>query len=185
MESEEWSVEAQTINRGRPVPRIIGVGALLAVVFGVFWVLQGGLRSSNGVPQIGAPAPNFTLENTNGQSVTLSSFRGRPVLVNFWATWCVPCRSEMPAINAVARNDPNLVVLAVDVMEGQVPVSNYVSQLGLGFRPLLDTNGNVTTEYHVISMPSSFFIGPDGTIRAINVGPMDQRTIEINVKRAS
>ena len=176
-----------TTNRQRipPVARIMAIIALLAVVFAIIWALQGGLKSSNDIPQIGTQAPDFTLKDSTGQSVTLSSFRGKTVLLNFWATWCVPCRSEMPAINTMARQNPNIVVLAVDVMEGQVPVSEYVKQLGLDFRPLLDTSGTVTTRYHVISMPSSFFIGADGTIRAINVGPMDQRTIEMNVKRAS
>jgi cytochrome c biogenesis protein CcmG/thiol:disulfide interchange protein DsbE len=117
--------------------------------------------------------------------VTLAQYRGKTVLINFWATWCPPCRAEMPAIDRVAGHDPRVVVLAVDVDEGPLLVQRYLQSTKLSFVPLLDEDGSVTGRYHVNGLPSSFFIGPDGTIRAINIGPMDQATVRLNLQRAS
>jgi peroxiredoxin len=91
----------------------------------------------------------------------------------------------MPAITAVAKANPNVVVLAVNVLEGPVLVQAFVRDYSLGFTPLLDPSGTVAGQYKVNSLPSSFFVSSDGTIRAINIGPMDQATIEQNLRRAS
>ncbi len=172
----------------RRLPPIARIGALvgfLVVVGAVIWALQGGVSLSSDVPRVGSAAPNFSLSDTGGKGVSLSSFRGHPVIVNFWATWCPPCRAEMPAINAVAKANPNVVVLAVDMLEGPALVQMYLKDIPLGFAPLLDPEGRVGGLYKVSSLPSSFFVGPDGTIRAINVGPMDQPTIEANLRKSS
>jgi peroxiredoxin len=174
-----------TKGRRPPLVRILVVLLLLGVVGIATWALQGGIAPSRGAPRIGARAPNFTIENVDGTTVSLSDYRGKTVILNFWATWCLPCRSEMPAIEATARSRPDVVVLAVDVQEGVVPVRDYTRELGLTFKPLLDTSGQVTSLYHVDVLPTSFFIGPDGTIRAMNVGPMDQPMIDRNVGRAT
>lgn len=184
MQIDKSITEPAGNRRIPPLMRIVGLIGLFAIVFVVIWALQGGITPANGAPRIGAIAPDFTLRDVTGKTVRLSDYRGKPVIVNFWATWCPPCRSEMPTINSVALDNRGVVVLAVDVQEGPVPVREYAKQLGFFFQPLLDTHGKVTEEYHVISLPSSFFIGPDGTIRAINVGAMDRATIEANLHRA-
>jgi thiol-disulfide isomerase/thioredoxin len=156
---------------------------LLAIVAVAIWALQGGVSVASDVPRVGTSAPPIALKDLNGKDVNLAAFRGRPVLVNFWAEWCVPCRSEMPAINLVARANPNLVVLAVDVGDGPVPIRQFLREVSIDFTPLLDTDYLVAKRYKVDSLPTSFFIGPDGTIQAMNVGPMDQRTIEANLRK--
>lgn len=155
------------------------------------WSANGGLaslgigQSANGGPRVGQVAPDFTLQTLDQQNVQLSAYRGKPVLINFWATWCVPCQTEMPAIDTVARAHSGLVVLAVDSMEGPVLVQRYQDQHPYSFRPLLDPTGEVVARYRVDGLPTSFFIAPDGTIQAINVGPMTQGTIEKDLAAAS
>ena len=185
MESDELLKESSPKFRWPPLTRVIAVLFLFGVVGFALWALQGGISPTRGALGVGSVAPNFTLTNAAGQQVNLADYRGKTVLLNFWATWCPPCRSEMPAIDAAAKANPNLVVLAVDLQEGPLPVQDYVQQLGLSFSPLLDTTGDVTALYHVNSLPSSFFIGPDGRIRAINVGAMDGRIIEGNLQKSS
>ena len=185
MESDRVLEPGERRSRWPPLTRIVAVLALLGAVGLAIWALQGGLTPVPGIPRIGTRAPAFTLENANGQKVSLVDYRGKTVILNFWATWCPPCRSEMPAINAAAKANPNVVVMAIDLQEGPLPVRDYVQQLGLSFTPLLDTSGQVTALYHVNSLPSSFFVGPDGTVRAINVGAMDQRMIEGNLRRST
>jgi thiol-disulfide isomerase/thioredoxin len=157
---------------------------LLAIVAVAVWAVQGGISARADVPSVGSAAPPIALKNIDGKNVTLAAYRGHPVLVNFWAQWCVPCRSEMPAINAAARANPNLVVLAVDAGDGPALVRQFLKEVPLDFAPLLDPDYQVASRYKVDSLPTSFFVGLDGTIRAINVGPMDQRTIEANLRKA-
>ena len=185
--------ETLPVKEGRrgtpPLLRIVALIGLIVIVVAVVWVLQGGfsLGDSNtrDLPRVGGIAPDFTLQNDDGQSASLASYRGQAVVLNFWATWCIPCRSEMPAIDAVARANPGKVaVVAVDVLEGKVLVDRYRQEVSLSFVPLLDPTGDVTGRYHVSSIPTSFFLGPDGTIRAINVGPMDRPLIEQNLRKA-
>src|SRR5262249_53613608 len=171
-----------------PLLRIVALIGLIVIVVAVVWVLQGGfsLGDSNtrDLPRVGGIAPDFTLQNDDGQSASLASYRGQAVVLNFWATWCIPCRSEMPAIDAVARANPGKVaVVAVDVLEGKVLVDRYRQEVSLSFVPLLDPTGDVTGRYHVSSIPTSFFLGPDGTICAINVGPMDRPLIAHNLQK--
>ena len=160
------------------------LGALV-LIGALVWNLQGSGSAKPDAPRIGSVAPNFTATDLNGNAVSLAGSRGRPVILNFWATWCVPCKAEMPAITAVAKTNPNAVVLAVNVLDGPVLVRSFADDVQLGFVPLLDPAGTVARQYKVDSIPSSFFIGPDGTIRAINIGPMDQATIERNLKLAA
>ncbi len=166
---------------------VLVVAAVIVVVAsssGTAGFLSSGPTGTTSAPRVSGPSPDFSLQDISGKTVSLAGARGRPVIINFWATWCPPCKAEMPAINAVAQAHPDTVVLAVDVMEGPALVHDYLTTMPLGFSPLLDPNGTVAGQYHVSSLPSSFFIGPDGIIRAINVGPMDQPTIEQNVRRA-
>jgi thiol-disulfide isomerase/thioredoxin len=185
VDSNQPDAPARSAQRIPPAARIGIVLSALLVIGGFLWFLQSGLSPKSDTPRIGSLAPNFTATDLNGQAVSLNGARGHPVILNFWATWCVPCKVEMPAITAVAKTDPNVVVLAVNVLDGPVLVQRFAKDISLGFVPLLDPTGRVAGQYKVDSLPSSFFIAPDGTIRAINIGPMDQTTIEQNLKRAS
>jgi peroxiredoxin len=126
----------------------------------------------------GTPAPNFQLQTPEGQTVSLSDFRGKQVVLNFWATWCPPCRSEMPDMQQLydERQD-DLVVLAVDVQEAGAPVRRFTDQLGLSFPVVLDTGGEVTQSFGVQSLPTSFFIDREGRVAAFNMGALNKSAI--------
>lgn len=186
----EETADARTPSRRQFLRIGAVVVGILVLVLGL-WSANGGLaslgigQSANVGPRVGQVAPDFTLQTLDQQNVELSAYHGKPVLINFWATWCVPCQTEMPAIDAVARAHPGLVVLAVDSMEGSVLVQRFQDQHPYSFRPLLDPTGEVVARYRVEGLPTSFFIAPNGTIRAINVGPMTQGTIEKDLSAAS
>ncbi len=116
-------------------------------------------------PQMGGPAPDFTLESFEGRRVSLSEFRGKVVLVNFWASWCEPCKKEMPEIEAAYQRHKNdgLVVLAVNFGERKEEAERHVR--GLSFPLLLDRNTVVAEAYGIRSLPVTFFIDSDGIIR--------------------
>jgi peroxiredoxin len=135
-------------------------------------------------PQTGFPAPDFTLETIDGQTVTLSSLRGKPVILNFWASWCPPCKAEMPAIQHVYEDyrARGLVVLAVNAahQDTLVNVQAFLTENSLTFPVPLDPAGTVNTLYQVRSLPTTFFIGADGVIREIVIGgPMTEAALRL------
>ncbi len=125
------------------------------------------------VPQVGELAPDFQLPNLEGQSISLSDFRGEPVLVNFWASWCLPCRFEIPFIQEVYEewSASGLVVLAINKGESLSTAKDFMQSYNLSFPALLDINQDVALEYNIRSIPTTFFIDKDGIIQAIKVGP--------------
>jgi len=121
--------------------------------------------------RVGALAPNFARTAPGGSVTRLSDLRGRVVVVNFWATWCVPCRQEMPALDRVARSQPDVAVVEVDLQESGDKVRSFLSQLALDrLIPVLDTDGATTRRFGVLSLPSTFFIDREGVIRHVELG---------------
>ncbi|MBI2847216.1 MAG: TlpA family protein disulfide reductase [Chloroflexi bacterium] len=118
-------------------------------------------------------APDFRLASLDGNTLSLSELRGRPVLVNFWATWCGPCRAEMPILEKVHRDKASegLVILGVDVGEDERTVRAFVRDFQLSFPVLLDRAQKVTEQYRILGIPTSFLIDRNGIIRFVKVGP--------------
>jgi peroxiredoxin len=164
-----------------------GILMTCVLVLGGAWTWLGrvsnggsGLEERNVVPRPGFSAPGFTLETLDGETVTLADFRGKVVVVNFWATWCLPCRTEMPALERAwnALQDNGLVILAVNLQESPGHVSAFVKELGLTFPVLLDRNGAAFDQYQVQLYPTTFFIGRDGIIQEVVFGgPMAETLI--------
>ena len=123
-------------------------------------------------PQRGFRAPDFTLLDLEGEQVSLSDFRGQLVLINFWATWCPPCRDELPVIQAQYEKSDDLVVLGVNFQEGADEVRSFVTNEELTFPILLDEEGRVTMTYRARALPTSFLVDAEGIITAVHIGPV-------------
>ncbi len=125
---------------------------------------------------VGEQAPPFTLQSLDGSMVSLADFEGKPVMINFWATWCPPCRAEMPDMEAFYTNY-EIDILAVNLTTTEYSandVEEFVDNLGLSFPILLDQSGDVTSLYRIQPLPTSYFIDGNGVIRHVNVGPMNE-----------
>jgi len=138
-------------------------------------------------PQQGFLAPDFELQTLDGGTVRLSDLRGQAVLVNLWATWCPPCRAEMPAIERIYNEyrDEGLVVLAVNMTYQDTPsnISPFVNEHGLTFPILLDKTNAVGSAYQLRSLPSSFFIDRNGIINEVVIGgPMAEALLRTRVE---
>ena len=131
--------------------------------------------------EVGDLAYDFALSDINGNLVKLSELAGRPVIINFWATWCGPCRIEMPELEAAyqAHQEDGLVILALDQQETTEDVAIFFDELGLTFTAVLDDEGTVSNLYGVANvLPTTFFINGDGEVTAIHRGPMVQSQID-------
>lgn len=133
-----------------------------------------------------APAPELVgageppLLDLDGREVQLLDFRGRPVWIVFWATWCPPCREEMPALSAAAQAyaDRGLVMLAINVEEPPAVAEAYVTELGLDMTVLSDPRGRSMRAWGVFGLPTHYLVGPDGTIAWRSFGPLSSAEIE-------
>lgn len=127
---------------------------------------------------IGSTAPDFVLRSLDGAEVALSDYRGKPLLINFWATWCPPCRKELPLIQRTYEaNIGAFEVLGVDVREEPVRVRLMVSEFSLTYTTVLDTDGKVAISYKATSFPTSFFLDKNGVIKSIRVGELTEMTV--------
>jgi cytochrome c biogenesis protein CcmG, thiol:disulfide interchange protein DsbE len=125
--------------------------------------------------------PDIFLPTLDGGMFRLSQQYGKPVIVNFWATWCPPCRAELPAFEEVYKNhrSDGLMIVGVDIAEPQDVVTQFVADMGLTFPIALDSDGEALALYRVQGFPTTLFVGRDGTIRDMTIGgPLTKAAIE-------
>ncbi len=174
-------------------PRIWRAFSILILALGAGWTWLSRVPGSDAgagqvaSPREGFPAPDFTLAALDGTPTTLSDHRGRVVIINLWASWCGPCRAEMPALQRVyeAKHDAGLDVLAVNstFQDSEPDARAFVRDLGLTFPVLLDRDGAVSRRYLLRALPTTFFIDRRGLIRSVVIGgPMSETTIETKVE---
>jgi peroxiredoxin len=164
--------------------------AVLGLGLGWIWLSAVPAAATTGgeipSPREGFAAPDFTLEILDGGEVRLSSLRGKAVVINLWASWCPPCRAEMPALQAAyeAERDRGLEIIAINTtfQDQEHDARRFVEEFGLTFPIALDRSGTVSRQYLLRALPSTFFVGRDGVIRKVIIGgPMSEATIRSTV----
>jgi cytochrome c biogenesis protein CcmG/thiol:disulfide interchange protein DsbE len=174
-------VRAPRVNR-----KVLLAG--LAVVLPLIAVLVANLgRDPHSVrsPLIGRAAPPFSLAPVGGGApVSLQSLRGRPVVVNFWATWCVPCFEEHAALTAAARTFGNAQFLGIVYEDDERQTQAFLAERGSSYPSLFDSDGRTAIAYGVFGVPETFFIDKDGRIVEKYVGPLDRATIATLLARS-
>lgn len=122
--------------------------------------------------RIGQRPRNFNLPNTAGGTTKLNDLRGKPILLNFWATWCSPCRLEMPELQILHEKlKDKLVIVAVNLDGTKEEILAYKESMGLTFPTVIDVNKEVWESFSPIGLPSSYLLDVDGVIRAVKIGP--------------
>lgn len=152
---------------------------ILAGIVGMVW-----LKSSKYEPVVvGAYAPDFTLKDMSGKEYTLSSLKGKVVFVNFWATWCKPCKEEMPSMQALytylkERNLPfEMLAISMDRVTTQKEIGPFVNSLGVTFPVLLDPWGKTDEKYKLTGVPETYIIDQEGRVAEKIIGPRNWETI--------
>jgi len=182
---------------------------VIIAIAGVIWWLEardnGGGASSTGerygtadfpanLASEGAPiginegdfAPEFLLESMDGEEVRLSDFRGQPVVLNFWATWCAPCRKEMPQLVAAyeEHRDEGLVVIGLNLQESESIIRPFADDYGVEFPILIDRDGEVGDEYRLGGVPETIFIDANGIVHGRFIGPFESEDRGTDVQGA-
>lgn len=157
---------------------LIAGGAALYARVGESGASGSGAASGRLVSLVGHPAPSFSLRDLGGQQVTLREAAGSPLIINAWATWCVPCRQEMPAIQRAyeANRASGLKVFAIDADEDASAVRSFQSRLNLTL-PILIDDGSFERAYGIIGLPSSIFVDRHGIVRSVQLGQMSEQAL--------
>jgi peroxiredoxin len=181
-------------RKGEQMKAIVTINALLCLLF--FYIVAMGLDPSIGraqhvhpaqsaAPSVGAPAVPFDLKTLDGKPANLEMFRGKPLIVNFFASWCDPCRDEMPLINELASKSAKdgYHVFGVAVEDSRAAVTEFARESKLVFPIALDLNSRVKRAYRIFGPPATFFIDGQGIIREIVVGPITPQRARDGLKK--
>ncbi|MCL4562454.1 MAG: TlpA family protein disulfide reductase [Chloroflexi bacterium] len=143
----------------------------VAVALAIILFSRSNALGSAGV-RVGAPLDNFSLVDIHGNKVRLSDYTGRPVLINAWASWCPPCRAEMPSLNQYYQTykDSGFVILAINDGESQSIASDFAGQIGVSFPVLLDPGTQELDRLGIHDLPTSILVGRDGLVKTIHIG---------------
>ena len=157
---------------------ILTAVVILALAFGVVW-----MQSSKYEPlTVGKPAPDFSLPDLNDKTVRLSDYRGKVVFLNFWATWCKPCREEMPSMEVLHKNfeRDGFVVLAVSIdrVTTKKDIPPFVNSMNLTFPILVDSWGQTDKRYKLMGVPETYIIDQEGILREKVIGPRDWTVLD-------
>jgi cytochrome c biogenesis protein CcmG, thiol:disulfide interchange protein DsbE len=163
---------------------IVGV-ALAAVLVGILFLGLGKNPNEIRSPLIGKPAPSFALREVGtGRTIDLAEFKGKPVVLNFWATWCGPCWEEHPILVANARRlEPNVQFLGVVFQDKEDKIMSFLDQRGSGYPTVVDDKGKTAIAYGVGGVPETFFLDANGVIAAKFNGPMNADALQANLQK--
>ena len=173
--SETAPETPEAIKKKKPFNPSLIIIAILGLAFIIFIVIAPQGKYA-GPPPVGSLTPDFTLKDIAGKSWTLSELRGRVVLINFWATWCPPCREEMPSLsrlsNDLAQKD-NFVLLTVLYQDSVGNAKTYFADMGYKMPVLIDPGGKVAKMYALTGVPETYVIGKSGILQKHFIGPVD------------
>ncbi|HET6381456.1 MAG TPA: TlpA disulfide reductase family protein [candidate division Zixibacteria bacterium] len=168
------------VSRRRLSLRWRVLGAVLPLILLMAWAAFLVARGAPAGGLIGQTAPDFALTDLDGNPVRLSEFRGRPVIVNFWASWCGPCVEEFPLLEEAgsAHGAHGLTVLGIVFRDNSEAARGFMTRMGADWSALMDPGGAVAERYGVYAPPQTFFIGADGTVVARQIGQLHRSDLD-------
>lgn len=171
-------------------PRYKRTTSLLTLIFFGLWVLYVLLMPNTGKTAglgiaIGQAAPDFELQTIEGKSYKLSDLKGKPVMINFFATWCPPCRAEMPALQeAFAEYEAEgFIILAVNLNESDVAIRSFIERYNLTFPIIVDKQDKVSKAYDIVPLPTSYFVDRNGIVQGKWTGEIRKEQLRALIKK--
>jgi peroxiredoxin len=165
--------------------------SILVLILGLLWIAlsaegQAPADRTIPAPRQGFLAPAISLLDLDGQTIQLADYLGRPVMINFWASWCLPCRSEMPAFQKIYKEyeTQGFVILAVNSQESRATALDFSKSHALTFPILLDQDGIVSKHYRAAALPATYFINSQGIVeKVVYGGPISEAMLHVQVEK--
>jgi len=169
------------------VPKILTVLIIALLAYTLWSGLSGKGNVQTPSQLVGKPAPEFALKSFSGEKVRLSDFRGKTLLVNFWASWCHPCREEAPALESayMSLSGNDVEFIGINIMDDRKSAEEYVKSFGGSFVNIYDPENRVHLEYGVGGVPETFFVNPEGIITGKYRGPLTEKMIMNYIENAT
>lgn len=176
MEDQNHNLTDIALNPESPKParKNGGITVVVAVVLALLGLLAWGLIKSGKGPVDSGVAPNFTLTDFNGQTVTLSDLRGKVVIINFWASWCPPCREEAAYLEQTWRKykDQGVVFIGVDYVDTEKEALAYIAEFDITYLNGPDIGTRIAQAYNIKGVPETYYVDTKGTLRGVHIGPL-------------
>ncbi len=165
-------------KKNRFITRLTILTVLTGAV--IFTIYSSFTKEKHDILKVGDVAPDFALVDLDGESHQLTDYKGQGVFLNFWGTWCAPCKKEMPAMGRQYQvyKDQGVQVLAVNIAESDLKVRTFAEQYGMTFPTLIDKNKSVMQAYNIRPLPTTLLINPEGNIVKIITGEMSEKSIQ-------
>jgi cytochrome c biogenesis protein CcmG, thiol:disulfide interchange protein DsbE len=185
MKIQEMSVDSVPCRKFFLLALPLWLAAVLTIAPAIVWAQHNHQTGERSAPVVGNPAIAFDLKSLDGKPAGLVVFHGKPLVINFFASWCDPCREEMPLINELAANGAKqgYSVLGIAVEDTRAAVTEYVKEAKLVFPIALDLNSTVKRAYRIFGPPATFFIDGKGIIRDVVLGPMTSERARDAIKK--
>jgi peroxiredoxin len=175
-------MEVTAMKGSRTLMRVV----ILTIIFaGIGVALYNAFLKDKTAVKVDHPAPDFVLKTLDGGEFQLSKYRGKGVVLNFWGSWCDPCKEEMPALEKTYQlfKDKGVVLVGVNIGETDVSIHSFKDRYHLNFPIAMDAKKEITQLYEIGPIPTTYFIDKNGTVKKVVIGgPMSEQTISDNMK---
>jgi len=174
--------EQEVRTRIGPRLRAIVAGSSIALVLGLLGLLGWGLRNTNATQPDAGMAPQFALTSFAGETLSLEELRGKVVVINFWASWCIPCRTEADELEAMSRKySDEVVFIGVDYADTEKGALKFIDEYGLTYFNGPDLGTRISTEYRISGVPETFYVAKNGELQGLKIGPLSPGELEFKI----
>ena len=165
---------ASTPKAVRSIKNMVGFGLGFAFVIGLFFLLAFGLAKANNGPRDSGRAPDFTITSFDGRKTTLSELHGKVVVINFWASWCLPCRQEAAYLEQTWRKykDLGVVFIGVDYLDTDKEALAYIEEFDITYINGPDLGTRISQAFNIKGVPETYFVAKNGELRGVQIGPL-------------
>ncbi len=169
-------------NGNRPRLRYIVAGISVALMVGLLILLGWGLQNTNAPQPEAGMAPTFSLTSFDGETLALEELRGKVVVINFWASWCIPCRAEADELEAMSRKyRDDVVFIGVDYADTEKGALKFIEEYGLTYFQGPDLGTRISADYRIRGVPETFYVAKNGELRGVKIGPLSPGELEFKI----
>lgn len=166
----------------RPRLRFVVAGICVALMVGLLFLLGWGLRHTNAAQPDSGMAPEFSLTSFDGETLVLEELRGKVVIINFWASWCIPCRTEADELEAMSRKySDDVVFIGVDYADTRKGALKFIDKYGLTYFQGPDLGTRISADYRIRGVPETFYVAKNGELHGLTIGPLSPGDLEFKI----